>query len=79
MKKSNFPFDELDKNVTVTEPAKNRMGSGVVDKQIFFCKKCKKCWQKARFRGIKCYDNGVEYYDDFPSINKKRKTCLNCK
>ena len=78
MGKSKFPYSRLRRLDEVVPDSTDRMGSGTVDKQIYFCKSCKRCWQSANTRGIKCYGGGVEYYEDFPSINKKRVNCLNC-
>ena len=74
-----FPYNHLRRLVEVVPEATERMGSGTVDKLIYFCEVCKRCWQSANTRGIKHYQKGVEYYEDFPSINKERVNCPICR
>ena len=73
-----FPYDKIDKLDEVTPEPKKRVGGSFVDKKIFYCESCKSCWQYI------CYVRGrrsnrlCEHYEDFPSINKKRKVCPKC-
>ena len=54
------------------------------DKNIFHCKKCKKCWQYDKLRNNR-KENKAEnkklfyYFNDFPSYGKNKVICPNCR
>ena len=54
------------------------------DKHIKYCVTCKKCWQIDLESSRETYNRLLKitiynYYENFPSIGKKRKTCNRCK
>ena len=50
-----------------------RMNS--IDDRIFICNECDKAWQKP-ISGVP--KKSFSYYEDFPTIGKKRRTCPKC-
>ena len=50
-----------------------RMNS--IDDRIFICNECDKAWQKPISGFPK---KSFSYYEDFPTIGKKRRTCPKC-
>ena len=50
-----------------------RMNS--IDDRIFICYECDKAWQKP-ISGVP--KKSFSYYEDFPTIGKKRRTCPKC-
>ena len=75
-----FPFDEL-KGCRNKEPERSsgRRGVKTVDSSIFYCPDCRQCWEYLPYISGRTRDNKVVHYDDFPSINKPRKVCYECK
>lgn len=49
-----------------------------VDERIMFCDKCSKCYEEVDFISKRRVKDKVVYYNDFPSINKKRRRCPKC-
>jgi hypothetical protein len=45
----------------------------MADANIFVCPKCSKVWQRPLSGGRKC-----SFYEDFPTIGKKRVVCPKC-
>lgn len=77
----NFPFDELSQTWRLKEPdrVKERQGIKTVDDNIFYCLKCQQCWEHLPYVTGRSRENKIVHYDDFPSINKPRKVCCECK
>tara|TARA_R100000656_G_scaffold10223_3_gene10849 strand:+ start:379 stop:624 length:246 start_codon:yes stop_codon:yes gene_type:complete len=51
------------------------LGMDSIDDRICVCNKCKRVWQKP-ISGVP--KKSFSYYEDFPTIGKKRKTCPKC-
>ena len=52
-----------------------RTRMNLIDDRIFICNKCDKAWQKP-ISGVP--KKSYSYYEDFPTIGKKRKICPKC-
>tara|TARA_R100000315_G_C5223370_1_gene134880 strand:- start:736 stop:1230 length:495 start_codon:yes stop_codon:yes gene_type:complete len=54
------------------------------DKEIKFCTHCKKCWQIDKETSRESHNRAKKkiiynYYENFPSIGKAKKICIQCK
>ncbi len=45
------------------------------DRNIYYCESCDRCWQVKYVTSA----NGINYYEDFPTFKRERKTCKGCK
>jgi len=56
-----------------------------VDKSLYFCRTCRKCWERVFAYGDKNKKGGYDrfynfiIYEDFPTIGKARRKCPQCK
>ena len=59
----------------IHKKAQSLFGMNSIDDRICVCNKCKRVWQKP-ISGFP--RKSFSYYEDFPTIGKKRKTCPKC-
>ena len=53
------------------------------DQEIKYCTSCKRCWQIDNESSRTMFNRArkkivYNHYDNFPTIGKKRKTCMQC-
>jgi len=46
--------------------------------EMFHCETCNRCWKKTVSKNLE-NKNMVDYFQDYPTLNKERKMCYECK